>query len=157
MNDNSSTNEPQNKLLSDDQIDSLLRDFFRLEVPIELNQPLQLRPTTATVAASATTLTVAAELENQPTRPRSVRFVAVAASVASMAMAVVIAISTGTSPPSNGRTIANGLLNVPVNTPDIHKPMLVSPHGDSKKSTSTVGADGVTLEETDSIELHPQK
>ncbi len=151
MNDNSSTNEPQNKLLSDDQMDSLLRDFFRLEVPVELNQPLQFRSTTAT------TLTVAAELEDQPTRPRSERFFAVAVSVAAMAMAVMVAISAGTSPPSNADIIANGLLNVPTNTPDNEKSMLVSPQGDSKKSSNAIGADGVTLEETDSIELHPQK
>ncbi len=150
MNDNSSTNESQSKLLSDDQMDSLLGDFFRLEVPVELNQPLHLRPSTVT------TLTVTAELEDQPTRPRSVRFVAVAASVAAMAMSVVVAISAGTSPPSHGGTIANGLRNPPTDSPDIDKPMLVS-EGDSKKSTRTVGADGVTLEETDSIELHPQK
>jgi len=151
MNDNSSTNEPQIKLLSDDQMDSLLRDFFRLEVPVELNQPLQLRPSTVT------TLTVAAELEDQLTRPRSVRFVAVAASVAAMAMAVLVVISADNSPPSNGSTIANGLLNPPTDSPNIDKSMLVSPQGDSNKSTRTVGADGVTLEETDSIELHPQK
>ena len=151
MNDNSSTNEPQNKLLSYEQMDSLLRDFFRLEVPVELNQPLQLRPTTTT------TLTVAAEFENQPTHPRSVRFVAVAASIAAMAMAVVVAISAGPSPPSIHSTIANGLLNPQTDTPDIEKPMLVSPQGDSQKSPNVIGADGVTLEETDSIELHPQK
>jgi hypothetical protein len=151
MNDNSSTNEPQNKLLSDNQMDSLLRDFFRLEVPIELNQPLQLRPTTVT------TLTVAAELEDQPTRSRSVRFVAVAASVAAMALAVVVAISAGTPTPSNGVTIANGLLNAPGITPNIDKPMLVSPEGDLQKSQNAIGSDGVTLEETDGIELHPQK
>lgn len=147
MNENSSTTEPQNKLLSDDQMNSLLRDFFRLEVPVELNQPLQLRRTTGT------TLTVAVEPESQPTHPRSVRFVAVAASVAAMAMAVVVAISAGTSPPSNGSTIANGLLN----PPNIDEPMLVSPQGDSQKTSNAIGADGVTLEETDSIELHPQK
>jgi hypothetical protein len=151
MNDNSSTNEAQNKLLSEDQMDFLLRDFFRLEVPMELNQPLQFRPTTAT------TLTLAAEPEHQPTRPRSVRFVAVVASVAAMAMAVVVAISAGTSPPSDGSTIANGLLNPQSATPNIDQPMLVSPNGDSQKSRHAVGADGVTLEETENIELHPQK
>ncbi len=151
MNDNSSTNEPQNKLLSDDQMDSLLRDFFRLEVPLELNQPLPF------CGATATTLIVAADPEHQPTRPRSVRFIAVAASVAAMAMAVVVAISAGTSPPSDGSQIANGLLNTPLETPNTEKPMLVSPQGDSQKSSTAIGSDGVTLEETDTIELHPQK
>jgi hypothetical protein len=151
MNDNSSTNEPQNKRLTEDQMDSLLRDFFRLEVPIELNQPLQFHPT------AATTLTVATEFDHQPTHSRSVRFVAVAASVAAMAMAVVVAIFAATSPPPNGSTIANGLLNPHTETPEIDRPMLVSPHGDSQNSQKTVGDDGVTLEETDSIELHPQK
>jgi hypothetical protein len=151
MNDNSSTNKPQNKRLTEDQMDSLLRDFFRLEVPIELNQPLQFHPTTAI------TLTVAAEVDHQPTHSGSVRFVAVAASVAAMAMAVFVAISAGISPPSNGGTIANGLLNPQTETPKIDRSMLVSPHGDSQKLQNIVGDDGVTLEETDSIELHPQK
>ena len=156
MNDNSSTNESQHKLLSEDQMDSLLRDFFRLEVPIELNQPLQFRSTAATSAA------VVVEHEIQPTRSRSVPFVAVVASVAAMAMAVLVAISAGTSSNSDGSRIANGLLspttNTPTtNTPDIEKPMLVSPQGDSSKSPSPIGFDGVTLEETDSIQLHPQK
>lgn len=156
MNDNSSTNEPQSKLLSEDRVDSLLRDFFRLEVPIELNQPLQFRPT-ATESSTAAKLTVTAELENRPTPPRTVRFFAVAASVAAMAMAVLVAISAGTSQPSNGSNVADGKLNVPEKTTDDEKSMLVSPEGDSSKSTKAVGPDGVTLEETDGIELHPRK
>lgn len=156
MNDNSSTNESQHKLLSEDHMDSLLRDFFRLEVPLELNQPLQFRSTAATSVA------VVVEHEIQPTRSRSVRFVAVAASVAAMAMAVLVAISAGTSSNSGGSRIANGLLSPATNTPTtnnptIEKPMLVSPEGDASKSPGPIGIDGVTLEETDSIQLHPQK
>lgn len=152
MNDNSSTNEPQNKRLTEDQMDSLLRDFFRLEVPIELNQPLQFHPT------AATTLTVATEFDHQPTHSRSVRFVAVRRfRLLLWRWQLSLPIFAATSPPPNGSTIANGLLNPHTETPEIDRPMLVSPHGDSQNSQKTVGDDGVTLEETDSIELHPQK
>ena len=37
MNENSSSNRNQSRILSDDQTDSLLSDFFRREVPAELN------------------------------------------------------------------------------------------------------------------------
>ena len=41
MSDNSATNRAESRMPSDDQTDVLLRDFFRLEVPTELNQPLR--------------------------------------------------------------------------------------------------------------------
>lgn len=150
MNENSPTDVRQNKMPSDGQTDSLLRDFFRLEVPIELNQPLQLSP------VSATTLTVVAERAAGKPRSRSVRILAVAISVAAMAMAVLVVVSGNNSHSSGDSNIADGLINVPAKTPIIDNPMLVSPGSDSKNTTKPVGADGVTLEETDVIEVHPQ-
>lgn len=154
MNDNSATNHAESRLPSDDQTDALLRDFFRLEVPTELNQPLRRHLlATATVA----TLTRAPEHRPEPSRPRSVRFVAVSASVAAMAMAVLVMISGNNPPSSHVSNGANGGTESPRLTPEIDKPMLVSPEGDSRPSTKAVGPDGVTLEETDTIELHQQK
>ena len=154
MNDNSSANRAQNGIPSDDQMDFLLRDFFRLEVPTELNHPLRLN---AMAAEAATTLTVATENIVEPSRPRSVRFIAVALSVAAMALAVLVVISRNDVPPSNGSNVANGIFAAPAATPNDEKPMLVSPEGDSHASKKTVGPDGVTLEETDVIELHPKE
>ena len=154
MNENSSTNRAQSRILSDDQTDSLLRDFFRLEVPAELSQPLRHVPLATPAVA---TLTLAPEHHVEQLRPQSSRFVGVAASVAAMALAVLVLISGSNEPPANGKSVAEGNIRSPATTPDIEEPMLVSPQGDSRTSTKVIGRDGVTLEETDSIELHPQK
>ncbi|MBC7967377.1 MAG: hypothetical protein H7Z17_15790 [Fuerstia sp.] len=158
MNDNSATNRAESRMPSDDQTDALLRDFFRLEVPTELSQPLRRNQlTTSTVATSTVaTLTVAPDLRVEQPRPRSVRFVAVTASVAAMALAVLVVISGNNAPSSHVSDGADGGTESPNPTPKIDKPMLVSPEGDSRKATKAVGPDGVTLEETD-IELHPQE
>jgi hypothetical protein len=154
MNDNAAINRAESRTPSDDQMDALLRDFFRLEVPTELNQPFRRNQSaTATVA----TLTVAPERRTEQPGPRSVRFVAVSASVAAMALAVLVVISGNNGPSSHVSKGAAGGSESPGPTPGIDKPMLVSPEGDSRTSTSPVGSDGVTLEETDTIELHPKK
>ena len=157
MNDNSATNHAESRMPSDDQTDALLRDFFRLEVPTELNQPLRRNQlATATMA----TLTRAPEHRSEQSRPRSVRFVAVSASVAAMALAVLVMIAGNNPLLLNGNGLADGTTEdskAPGTTTNLDKPMLVSPEGDSRTSTKAVGQDGVTLEETDAIELHPQK
>ena len=153
MNDNSSANWAQNGMPSDDQMDSLLRDFFRLEVPTQLSHPLQLNPIPA---ATIATLTVAPESRLEHSRTRSVRFIAVTTSVAAMALALLVVISGNDSPPANGSNVANAIIEAPAATPHVDEPMLVSPEGDSQAPTTAVGPDGITLEETDSIELPPQ-
>lgn len=150
MNDNSTTNRDQSRMPSDDQMDSLLRGFFRLEVPAELNQPLRRNPF---ATATAATLTLAQEHHVEQLRPRSVRIVGVAASVAAMALAVLVLVSDNHKPLANG----SGFAGRDTTTPDNNTPMLVSPQGNSRTATKVVGPDGVTLEETDSILLHPQK
>ena len=157
MSDNSSADRVQSGMPSDDQMDSLLRDFFHLEVPTELNQPLR-RNQLATATVATSTVTPNGRVEQR--RPRSVRFVAVAASVAAMALAVLVLISGNNVPPLSGSGVANGTTGQtksPGTTPNIDQPMVVSPEGDSRTSTKPIGPDGVTLEETETIELHPQK
>ena len=154
MNDISNTSRAQGRIRSDDQMDSLLRDFFRLEVPTELNQPLRRNPLATTAAA---TLTLAPEHYADQLRPWSVRLVAVAASVAAMALALLVLVSGNHAPPINRSGFADRDSMPPATTHDIENPMLVSPQGDSPTSAKVVGPDGVTLEETDGIELHPQK
>ncbi|MEJ7595987.1 MAG: hypothetical protein WKF77_31135 [Planctomycetaceae bacterium] len=157
MSNNSSANRVQSGMPSDDQMDSLLSDFFRLEVPTELNQPLRQNQL---AAATATTSKVVAGRRVEQPRSRTVRFVAVAASVAAMALAVLVVISGNNGLPLNGSGLASGTTGdtkSPGTTPEIDQPMLVSPEGDSRTPTKAIGPDGVTLEETDTIELHQQK
>lgn len=150
MTDNSSTNGPPGRLPSDDQMDLLLHDFFRLEVPAELDQPLKPGP------LAAASLTVVSKRYVEQSRPRTVQRVAIVASVVAMAMSVLLVISPDNSQPSNGHDIANGILKSAGVTPGIDNPMLVSPEGNHLKSSRAVGPDGVTLEETEGIDLHPQ-
>ena len=151
MKNDSISNPTQNGLPSDEQVDSVLRDFFRLEVPAELSQPLRRNSLpNATIAASMKGF----ENRTEQLQFRAVRSVAVAASVAAMALGVLVVISGNKSSPVNGGTAANGTIHAPATTPDIDKPMLVSPQGDSRTSGQSISPDGVTLEETDSIKFH---
>ena len=136
---------------SDEQMDHLLRSFFHLEVPTELHQPLQQRP----LAAASLTIVSERHVE-QSSRPRTVRFVATVASVAAMAMSVLVVISANNSQPPNGHDIADGVSKNAAMTPKIDDPMLVSPEGNHLKPSTAIGPDGVTLEETEGIDLHPQ-
>jgi len=153
MNDNFNTNRASSRMPSDDQMESLLRDFFRLEVPADLKQPLRRNPS---ATAAAATLALAPDHHVEQLRPRSVRFVGVTASVAAMALAMLVLVSRNHEPLENGSGFAGGDTNPPATTPDHDNPMLVSPQGDSSTSTQVIGPDGVTLEEIDPIELHPQ-
>ena len=74
-----------------------------------------------------------------------------------MALAVLVVISGNNVPSSHVANGANGSTKAPDTTPKIDKPMIVSQEGDSRTSTKAVGPDGVTLEETDVIKLHPQQ
>ena len=152
MNENSETNGGQRRLPSGDEMDALLRDFFRFETPLELNQPLRCH---GLPIAAVATLTLAPEHHVEPLRSRSIRVVGVAASVVAMALAGLVLVSGKHELRSNGNGFAG---RAPLATPsEIDKPMLVSPQGDSRGSSKAIGPDGLTLEETDSIELHSPK
>ncbi len=151
MSDDSTSNPTQGELLSDEQMDSVLRDFFRLEVPAELGQPLRRFPlTTAPIAASM----MGSDNHDEQLQSRSVRSVAVAVSVAAMALGILVVISGNRSSPVKGDRAANGTIDERATTPVLNEPMLVSPQGDSPASGKAIAPDGVTLEETDSIKLH---
>ena len=154
MNDNSFTHGSRSRIPSDERMDSLLHDFFHLEIPVELNQPFR---DVHGSGVSRVTLSVEPAQRGIHMRPRSVRFAAIAAAVASLGLAVAVIISGSNSPPAGNGTAASSLPDDPSTPKNIEQLMLVSPQGDSGKSMKIVGPDGVTLEETDSIELHPRK
>jgi len=149
MND-SSNKRSAGKIPSEEQMDGLLKDFFKLETPSGLNRPFR-RPVASrqeSPAASLVTLSI-----SEPTAaPRSHKLV-VASAIAVLAMSLIVAMKVQTPSTSGGNTAYT-----PVVQPaePAEKLMLVSPNGDAP-STRAVGEDGVTLEETDSIELKSQK
>ena len=150
MNNELDTTSPQSTMPSDAQMESLLREFFRLEIPAKLDRPFRRRESPAAALVSI-------EFEQdrtEPVRTRSVRIIAVAMSVSAMALAVLVVISSshpGTPLSGNAMHEKPDGIRLPN---DADHPMLVSPQGDSRSSARTISPDGVTLEEADNIKLH---
>jgi hypothetical protein len=144
MNNESATNSSQSRMPSDTRMESLLQDFFRLEVPKKLDQPFRLSECPPPPVVNRT----------ETRQSRSVQMVAVAMSVSAMALAVLVVMSStypGTTDPTNATVEKPDGMSYPE---DANRPMLVSPHGDSHSSSATITPDGVTLEEADNIKLH---
>lgn len=139
---NSPDNQPgsnrNGRMPSDEQMDCLLKDFFRYEVPSELNQPFQ-RP----MVIVAQTIVVAHDrVSSQAKLSRRPRII-VASALALLALSLVVMVQVH----QEDASIVAG------KTPDQSEVlMLVSPKADTK-SGQPVSDDGVTLEETDTIEL----
>lgn len=152
---NDSSNSRASRIPSDDQMDGLLRDFFAAEVPPALNQAFH-RPATGQnrSAESASSLTIVAN--NDPvfhSRPRGGRLV-VGSAIAVLAMSTMLAlINRPSSLPSGTVTTAPA---AEAKTAPSEVLMLVSPNGDGKEASHPISEDGVTLEETDAIELKPR-
>ena len=151
MNNDSATKASQGRMPSDARMETLLQDFFRLEVPNKLDQPFRRSnfPGAAIVPA--------VQVEENHTEPRQIRsgrFIAVAASVSAMALALLVVM---TSIPPGTTQIGNASQENPKRMGDPNgadRPMLVSPLGDSHSSSTAITPDGVTLEEADNIKLH---
>lgn len=151
MNNESATNSSQSRMPSDTRMESLLQDFFRLEVPKKLDQPFRLSECPPPPVVTAVKVE---ENRTETRQSRSVQMVAVAMSVSAMALAVLVVMSStypGTTDPTNATVEKPDGMSYPE---DANRPMLVSPHGDSHSSSATITPDGVTLEEADNIKLH---
>ena len=150
MNDSSNKRSSGN-IPSEEQMDGLLKDFFKLETPSGLNRPFR-RPVASRQESSAASL-VSLTTSEPTAAPRSHKMV-VASAIAVLAMSLIVAMKVQTPSTSGGSTAST--------TPDVQpvesseKLMLVSPNGDAP-STQVIGEDGVTLEETDTIEVKSQK
>lgn len=132
------------RLPSEEQMDSLLRDFFRLETPSELARPLDVRRGVRVSLAEV----------SRPKLPSSVRF---RKSIVASALAVVVFLAIFNvrhRPSKSPFTEAQGISQAS-DLPGTDAEMPVSPGSD--RSTGTVGADGVTLQETDNVEIHPHR
>ncbi|MEZ6033648.1 MAG: hypothetical protein R3C17_11180 [Planctomycetaceae bacterium] len=151
MNNESATNSSQSRMPSDARMESLLQDFFRLEVPKKLDQPFR---RSDFPAAAVVTAVHVEENRAEPLKDRSVRVIAVAMSVSAMALALLVVMTAthpGTTHPRNATYENRDGISYPN---DADRPMLVSPLGDSHSSSTAITPDGVTLEEADNIELH---
>jgi hypothetical protein len=152
---NDSSNSRASRIPSDDQMDGLLRDFFATEVPLALNQ--RFRRQAVSQAASpelATSLTIVAD--NDPIfhcRPRGGRLV-VGSAIAVLAMSTMLAVINRPSVSSSSSVTTAPAAEATASPAEAL--MLVSPNGDLKEASHPIGEDGVTLEETDSIELNPK-
>lgn len=150
MNDSSNKRSAGN-IPSEEQMDGLLKDFFKLEIPSGLNRSFRRPSSSRQESAAASLVTV---LSSEPTAaPRSQKWV-VASAIAVLAMSLVVSMQ-GQAPSSSGSNTASTSPDAQPVEP-AEKLILVSPNGDAP-STQVVGEDGVTLEETDSIEVKSQK
>ena len=139
------------RMPSDEQMDGLLRDFFRLETPLELARPWQ-RPSAAATSETSLILTPAVTAAVPVTGRRMTVFAALAALV----LTLVVFVQNDKPAGLNGSPVVNAPEGPAVPAAASEDLMLVSPEGDLKAS-STIGADGVTLEETEGVELSPRQ
>ncbi len=146
-----SSDRSHGKMPSDEQMDGLLRDFFRLEIPTELNQPLSRHRSGSNVA---TLLPIAPTVEIVTVAPKRRRVVVVSA-LSVLALSLVVIVQTQKLGDAGSAPVVDKSGNPTTPVDPAEDMMLVSPQGDQKAS-STVGADGVTLEETDGVELKPR-
>ncbi len=124
--------------LSDRQMDQLLRDFFQLEVPGVL----------PTAGASSPVLHRAVPAVFRPAT--SMRSARLAAGLA-LAALVLCALVLNHDSERTATMAARAKLSGPTDA------MLVSPQGATGDRQVPVGADGLLLQETDQIQLAPQR
>jgi hypothetical protein len=132
-------------MLSEDQVDGLLRDFFRLEAPSEFRLPA--RPE---VSASVQLIVPRPTISQQPVRGRRAATVIALAAICMLMLVSWQVMNIGMT--GSAGTAANGPQQGLPDAAD--DSLLVSPGGD-RKSTGSVGEDGVTLDETDGVQLNP--
>lgn len=132
-------------------MDGLLKDFFKLETPSGLNRPFR-RPVVGRQQNTTASL-VTMSTSEPTTAPRSHKMV-VASAIAVLAMSLIVVMKFETPSTSGGHATAGTPLAQPVQPAE--KLMLVSPKADIP-ATQAVSEDGVTLEETDAIEVKSQK
>ena len=127
--------------LSDQQMDRLLRDFFHLEVPRALPASVRAVPELRgfRVAAEGTAVRSAAT-------KRSARLVAALALAALALCALLLNRDTGRAAVLAAKVKAAA-----------EETMLVSPQGSAGSRQVPVGADGLLLQETDQIQVAPQR
>jgi len=132
---NDSFSKPSSgRMPSDEQMEALLKGFFRLETPVELDQPF--RPMLVSRA------------QTEVRRPVAHR-ISVVITVSAMAMLILMmVVIRGTAPGTPGTASTERPLAEPQNAV-----IDVSTQGSAGQRSTVVGDDGVTLEETDSIEL----
>ena len=134
--------------LNEAHLDGMLREFFRLEVPSELN-----RPFVAPTLERSTTLTILsaspAEAGHVSRHPRSP--MAVISALAAITMTAVVVMNWDPA----GSQVPQTSERTPVIAPE-DKLMDVSKDGSAQKSSQVVGEDGVTLEETEGVDLAPR-
>lgn len=143
-------NERDNRMsLNEAQLEGMLREFFRNEVPSELN-----RPFVAPSRENATTLTILSVVPADTSGPARHRRspMAVISALAAIAMTAVVVMNWDPA----GSHVPQTSERTPVVTAE-EKLMDVSKDGGAKKSSQVVGEDGVTLEETEGVELAPRR
>lgn len=163
MSDSSVNRRPAVRIPSDEQMDRLLSRFFQQEVPARLADGLS--PIARAMADHPqVSLTMPSRVsDSSSTSPTSrssrIRQTAVAATLAALtACLLVVARVELPVRSTDSQTAAGRLSPRPSDSPAAADDlMLVSPNANRPSGTgATVGNDGVTLEETDGVDLQPK-
>jgi len=142
MNSSDSRSLQAQSPLTDQQMDLLLRDFFASEVPRALPEAGCSAPSVRRV------LTTIAPVVPPPAA--SLRSVRLAAALALAALALCALLLN-----QDAERVATMAAKAKTAGPE--DTMLVSPQGDTGSRQVPVGADGLLLQETDQIQLAPQR
>lgn len=143
MKSSDSSNDHMIGQLSDQQMELLLRDFFAIEVPAVL--PVARQPA---VQLRRDLVDQSVRLSRSAISVRSGRLTAALALAALGLCAVLL------NQDAERVAAMAARVNQPAATTDS---MLVSPQGASKGGQVPVGTDGLLLQETEQIEVHPQR
>jgi len=136
-NQHSQTSAAENGL-SEADVDGLLKDFFRFEVPLALNSPPVLRTAPAILAAT---------IHPRHTAPR----IAIIAALASLAAGLLLTISI--KPTSPARFGVAGRPQTPVAPQQELMPVSSDPN--TTATAVPVDENGLLLRETEEIQLNP--
>jgi hypothetical protein len=152
----SSDGQSDRNMLSDERMDNLLRDFFTLETPSRLNHGFQRREA---ISSSVSLSKVTPNTESVVTVRRG-RGLIVGSVMSVLALGLAVMLQSPDhvmSGAASGNATGNAQSTSSDAQPGPEVLMLVSPQGDSPAAAAAVSEDGVTMEETDTIELKPRR
>ena len=150
------SNVPRTTVLSDSQMDGLLRNFFRLETPTawKLPTPPQGGQSKSVLSAASASMTILpSQGVGSLTGSGSRRGLVMAGTLTVLALSLVLMVS------GQSQHVASSVLNAKRQqdqVPVAPAMMLVSPQGDSGSTEQPVSVDGLLLKEADQIQLNPK-
>lgn len=159
MTDHTPQRQPADRRPLDVRLDGVLTEFFRHEMPDGLGRgTLDWDAVAARSATPAGPRLVAAQTVPQRDTARTPqRRLAALVSVMALAACFAVALQFGGPTPSGGSVPLADQQPAAAAGGDSEDLMLVSPRGDQPGGNTVVGEHGLTIEETDGVDLNPSR